>query len=84
MTSDNYQVKKNPHFFQRAGYSVFTSLRAQFKSPEITKNFYLLHLELDGGLEVKDLGIEVVRVSHQGGELSCLQDIASIMSIMCL
>ena len=75
------RLRKIHTFFQRAGYSVFTSLRAQLKSPEITKNFYLLHLELDGGLEVKDLGIEVVRVSHQGGELSCLQDIASIMCL---
>merc|ERR1719251_708361 len=33
---------------------------------------HLLHLELDGGLEVEDLGIEVVRVSHQRGELPCL------------
>merc|ERR1712192_46876 len=33
---------------------------------------HLLHLELDGGLEVKNLGVEVVRVSHQRGELSSL------------
>merc|ERR1719507_782542 len=33
---------------------------------------HLLHLELDGGLEVKDLGVKVIRVRHQGGELSCL------------
>ena len=35
----------------------------------------LLHLELDGGLEVKDLGVEVIRVRHQGGELSCLHQV---------
>merc|ERR1719180_48272 len=33
---------------------------------------HLLHLELDGGLEVEDLGVEVVRMSHQRGELSSL------------
>merc|ERR1739842_61788 len=33
---------------------------------------HLLHLELDGRLEVENLGVEVVRVSHQRGELSCL------------
>merc|ERR1719234_3095714 len=33
---------------------------------------HLLHLELDGGLEVEDLGVQVVRVSDQRGELSCL------------
>ena len=35
----------------------------------------LLHLELDGGLEVKDLGVKVIRVRHQGGELSCLHQV---------
>merc|ERR1712215_201863 len=33
---------------------------------------YLLHLELDGGLQVKDLLFQVVTVGDQGGELSCL------------
>jgi len=33
---------------------------------------HLLHLELYGGFKVKDLGIKVIRVSHQRGELSCL------------
>merc|ERR1740123_2225938 len=33
---------------------------------------HLLHLELDGRLEVKDLGVEVVRMSHQRGELASL------------
>ena len=32
----------------------------------------LLHLELDGGLEVEDLGVQVVRVGHQRGELASL------------
>ena len=34
---------------------------------------YLLHLELDGGLEVKHLLGQVVAVSHQGGELASLE-----------
>ena len=33
---------------------------------------HLLHLELDGGLEVQNLLGQVVAVSHQGGELSSL------------
>ena len=33
----------------------------------------LLHLELDGGLQVSDLGLQVVAVSHQGGELAGLR-----------
>ena len=33
----------------------------------------LLHLELDGGLQVSDLGRQVVAVGHQGGELSSLR-----------
>lgn len=33
----------------------------------------LLHLELDGGLQVSDLGLQVVAVGHQGGELSSLR-----------
>ena len=32
----------------------------------------LLHLELDGGLQVSDLGLQVVAVRHQGGELAGL------------
>ena len=42
---------------------------------EWVKVGYLLHLELNGGLEVKDLGVEVIRVRHQGGELSCLHQV---------
>ena len=33
---------------------------------------HLLHLELDGALEVLDLGLHVVRVGQQGGELASL------------
>ena len=33
----------------------------------------LLHLELDGGLQVSDFGLQVVAVGHQGGELSGLR-----------
>merc|ERR1719504_492071 len=33
---------------------------------------HLLHLELDGRLEVENLGVEVIRMSHQRGELSSL------------
>ena len=33
---------------------------------------YLLHLELDGGLEVIGLGGQVIVVGHQGGELAGL------------
>ena len=33
----------------------------------------LLHLELDGGLQVSDLGRQVVAVGHQGGELPGLR-----------
>ena len=33
----------------------------------------LLHLKLDGGLQVGDLGLQVVAVGHQGGELSSLR-----------
>ena len=33
---------------------------------------HLLHLELDGGLEVDHLGVEVVRVGDEGGELAGL------------
>ena len=33
---------------------------------------HLLHLELDGGLEVQNLLGQVVAVSHQGGELASL------------
>ena len=50
-------------------------LNSDILATEQNKNIHLLHLELDGGLEVENLGIEVVRVSHQRGELSCLQDI---------
>ena len=32
----------------------------------------LLHLELDGGLEVEDLGLDVIGVGDQGGELASL------------
>ena len=34
---------------------------------------HLLHLELDGGLEVQNLLGQVVAVSHQGGELASLE-----------
>ena len=34
----------------------------------------LLHLELDGGLQVQDLGLQVVAVGYQSGEFSCLND----------
>ena len=37
-------------------------------------NIYLLHLELDGGLEVEDLSDQVVTVGHQGGELARLDE----------
>ena len=33
----------------------------------------LLHLELDGGLQVQSLGLQVVAVGDQGGELSGLE-----------
>ena len=33
----------------------------------------LLHLELDGGLQVGNLGRQVVAVGHQSGELSSLR-----------
>ena len=33
----------------------------------------LLHLKLDGGLQVGDLGLQVVAVGHQGGELTGLR-----------
>ena len=32
----------------------------------------LLHLELDGGLQIVHLRIQVVHMSYHGGELSCL------------
>ena len=34
---------------------------------------HLLHLELNGGLEVEDLGVQVVRMGHQRGELASLE-----------
>ena len=34
---------------------------------------HLLHLELDGGLQVGDLSGKVVAVGHQGGELAGLR-----------
>ncbi len=37
-----------------------------------TMELYLLHLELDGGLEVVGLGRQVIVVGHQGGELTRL------------
>ena len=33
----------------------------------------LLHLELDGGLEVQNLGVQVIGVGDQGGELTGLE-----------
>ena len=33
----------------------------------------LLHLELDGGLQVGDLGLQVVAVGHQRGKLTGLR-----------
>merc|ERR1711874_821004 len=33
---------------------------------------HFLHLELYGGLEVEDLGVQVVRMGHQRGELASL------------
>ena len=35
----------------------------------------LLHLELDGGLQVQGLGLQVVAVSDQGRELSGLEKV---------
>ena len=35
----------------------------------------LLHLELDGGLHIIDLGLQVVHMSDHGGELSRLNNI---------
>ena len=45
----------------------------------------LLHLELDGGLQVGDLGRQVVAVGHQGGELPGLRltNIRSVRFIVC-
>ena len=38
-----------------------------------TQAQHLLHLELDGGLEVQSLLLQVVAVSDQGGELASLE-----------
>ena len=35
------------------------------------KNHHLLHLKLDGGLQVKDLDVEVVRVTSEGNFPAC-------------
>lgn len=37
-----------------------------------TGRAYLLHLELDGGLDLIDLGVEVLVVGEQRGELAGL------------
>ena len=36
-------------------------------------DIYLLHLELDGGLEVVDLGVQVVTVGDESRELASLK-----------
>ena len=38
-----------------------------------TQTQHLLHLELDGGLEVQGLLLQVVTVGDQGGELASLK-----------
>ena len=39
----------------------------------IKQSLYLLHLELDSGLQVVGLGLQVIVVGHKGGELASLK-----------
>ena len=57
---------------QQSTEPFLSSQEMEVNGKQIEVDNYLLHLELDGALEVRDLLLDVVVVGQQGGELAGL------------